>query len=116
MNRPYNGRETDMEILAVALAVADFGFIIALLFLIGREKKNRGFDMERHSDFLARLSRVQVELERRLHCVEEDLEKIPVEEVNAERERLERFNDGISNILSYGPEVPKLNKEAARRG
>ena len=56
------------------------------------------------------------ELERRIGCVENDLEKIPVEEVNAERERLERFNDGISNILSYGPEGPKLNKEAVRRG
>ena len=56
------------------------------------------------------------ELERRIGCVENDLGKIPVEEVNAERERLERFNDGISNILSYGPEVPKLNKEAVRRG
>lgn len=54
------------------------------------------------------------ELERRLHCVEEDLEKIPVEEVNAEVQRLELFNDGIANIMGYGPDVPKLNKEVLK--
>ena len=55
------------------------------------------------------------ELERRLHCVEEDLEKIPVEEVKAETERLERFNDGIASIMSYGPDVPRLNKDAVQK-
>ena len=115
MNRPYKGRETDMEILAVALAVADFGFIIALVFLLGRERKDRGFAEDQNRDYLARISRVQVELERRLHCVEEDLEKIPVEEVKAEAERLERFNDGIASIMGYGPDVPRLNKDAVTK-
>lgn len=103
-----------MEILAVALACADFAFIIALVFLFGRERKNREFAEDQNRDFLARFSRVQVELERRLHCVEEDLEKIPVEEVNAEVQRLELFNDGIANIMGYGPDVPKLNKEVLK--
>ena len=103
-----------MEILAVALACADFAFIIALVFLLGRERKDRAFAEDQNRDFLARISRVQVELERRLHCVEEDLEKIPVEEVNAEVQRLELFNDGIANIMGYGPDVPKLNKEVLK--
>jgi septal ring factor EnvC (AmiA/AmiB activator) len=55
------------------------------------------------------------ELERRLGCVENDLEKIPVEEVNAEVQRLERFNDGIASIMGYGPDVPRLNKEAVKK-
>lgn len=55
------------------------------------------------------------ELERRLGCVENDLEKIPVEEVKAEAERLERFNDGIASIMSYGPDVPRLNKDAVQK-
>jgi uncharacterized protein YoxC len=63
----------------------------------------------------AALSNRTNELERRLHCVEEDLEKIPVEEVKAETERLERFNDGIASIMSYGPDVPRLNKDAVTK-
>lgn len=104
-----------MEYLGIALACADFAFIIALVFLLGREKKDRAFAENQNRDYLARISRVQVELERRLHCVEEDLEKIPVEEAKAETERLERFNDGIASIMSYGPDVPRLNKDAVTK-
>ena len=104
-----------MEYVGIALAAAAFCLSITLLFRIGEEKKTRDLEAEQARDLVARISRVQVELERRLHCVEEDLEKIPVEEVNAEMQRLELFNDGIANIMGYGPDVPKLNREAVKK-
>ena len=135
-------REKYKEYVGIALACADFAFIIFLVLVMGRLNKEvneeRGVNDRRdeasrkahmqakgerdlHNDLIAKLtesaaflSRRVDELERRLHCVEEDLEKIPVEEVNAEVQRLELFNDGIANIMGYGPDVPKLNKEVLK--
>jgi hypothetical protein len=106
-----------MQIAYILIGI--IGFCVgALGFFLGQEIKDRSNAIEKQNDVMAGwmsgTTTKLTELERRLHCVEEDLEKIPVEEVNAEVQRLELFNDGIANIMGYGPDVPKLNKEVLK--
>lgn len=107
-----------MQIAYILIAITS-ALVAATAYNLSKEIKARSDADEKMNDVMAgwmsgTTSRL-VELERRIGCVENDLEKIPVEEVKAEAERLERFNDGIASIMSYGPDVPRLNKDAVTK-
>ena len=55
------------------------------------------------------------ELDEKLRALDGKIEELPTEEMEAEYRRLEAFNTGVQNILSFGPDVPKLNKDALQR-
>lgn len=54
------------------------------------------------------------EYDDRLSAVEKTLADLPIEEMDEEAKRLKNFNDGVNNILNYGTNVPKLNKEGLK--
>ena len=71
---------------------------------------------------LANLAKTVCDLDEKINGVDERLTKLggefkelPKEEMEAEYQRLVSFNTGIQNIIGFGPDVPKLNKEALRR-
>ena len=48
--------------------------------------------------------------------MEKKLGELPLEQMEAEYKSLAAFNEGVQNIMGFGTEVPKLNKEAVKRG
>lgn len=55
-------------------------------------------------------------LQKQIHALQEAFEEVVADEVN-ERARSEKlFNEGLSNIMNYGVEIPTLNKGAVNNG
>ena len=48
--------------------------------------------------------------------LEKKLGELPTEEIEAEYRNLAAFNEGVQNILGFGANIPKLNKEGVKRG
>lgn len=67
---------------------------------------------DRISDLDDRIS----DLDERHKKLDGEFRELPKEEMEAEYQRLVSFNTGIQNIIGFGPDVPKLNKEAIRSG
>lgn len=56
------------------------------------------------------------EHDERLSAVEKTIAELPITAMEEEAERMKAFNDGISEIMSFNPDVPKLNKDGLRHG
>lgn len=54
-------------------------------------------------------SQVQ-ELGKTVSAVKDTVDDLPAEELKDEFKRMAAWNDGVQNILNFGPNVPKLNK------
>lgn len=48
--------------------------------------------------------------------IEKKLGDLPLEEMQEEYRHLAAFNEGVQNIMGFGPNVPKLDKEGVKRG
>jgi hypothetical protein len=62
------------------------------------------------------LDAAEKKLEERLSEAEKRLEELPLAAMEEEAERMRAFNDGIGEIMSFNPDVPKLNKDGLRHG
>ena len=47
---------------------------------------------------------------------EKQIAELPITAMEEEAERMKAFNDGISEIMSFNPDVQKLNKDGLRHG
>lgn len=54
------------------------------------------------------------EMEAKIDGLQEKLDKLPVAQFEDEVGRMKAWNDGVDSILSYGPDVPRLNKEGLK--
>ena len=66
-----------------------------------------------------KLTAVQEEnilLRDKLADLERQIAELPITAMEEEAERMKAFNDGISEIMSFNPDVPKLNKDGLRHG
>ena len=114
------------EILVCVLAPCVVGLIGWVAGLDRRLKQQEELSDRRSDTFhtaMANLAKTVCEVDERLSGVDERLTKLdgefrelPKEEMEAEYQRLVSFNTGIQNIIGFGPDVPKLNKEAIRSG
>jgi chromosome segregation ATPase len=74
---------------------------------------------ERMNDLVQKLAAVQGEtilLRDKLADLEKQFAELPITAMEEEAERMKAFNDGISEIMSFNPDVPKLNKDGLRHG
>ena len=74
---------------------------------------------ERMNDLNEKLAAVQEEnilLRDKLADLEKQIAELPITAMEEEAERMKAFNDGISEIMSFNPDVPKLNKDGLRHG
>jgi chromosome segregation ATPase len=74
---------------------------------------------ERMNDLNEKLAAVQGEnilLRDKLADLEKQIAELPITAMEEEAERMKAFNDGISEIMSFNPDVPKLNKDGLRHG
>ena len=74
---------------------------------------------ERMNDLNEKLAAVQEEnilLRDKLADLERQIAELPITAMEEEAERMKAFNDGISEIMSFNPDVPKLNKDGLRHG
>lgn len=55
-------------------------------------------------------------LRDKLADLEKQFAELPITAMEEEAERMKAFNDGISEIMSFNPDVPKLNKDGLRHG
>lgn len=56
------------------------------------------------------------EYDEKLSVLEKTIADLPIEQMDEETQRLKTFNDGIDNIMNYGFEIPKLNREGLKNG
>lgn len=74
---------------------------------------------ERMNGMNEKLAAVQGEnilLRDKLADLEKQIAELPITAMEEEAERMKAFNDGISEIMSFNPDVPKLNKDGLRHG
>lgn len=74
---------------------------------------------ERMNGLNEKLTAVQEEnilLRDKLADLERQIAELPITAMEEEAERMKAFNDGISEIMSFNPDVPKLNKDGLRHG
>lgn len=74
---------------------------------------------ERMNGLNEKLAAVQGEnilLRDKLADLEKQIAELPITAMEEEAERMKAFNDGISEIMSFNPDVPKLNKDGLRHG
>lgn len=74
---------------------------------------------ERMNGLNEKLAAVQEEnilLRDKLADLERQIAELPITAMEEEAERMKAFNDGISEIMSFNPDVPKLNKDGLRHG
>lgn len=74
---------------------------------------------ERMNGLNEKLAAVQEEnilLRDKLADLERQITELPITAMEEEAERMKAFNDGISEIMSFNPDVPKLNKDGLRHG
>lgn len=64
---------------------------------------------DKHQEQLASMALKVAEIEKKL-------DDLPLEEMEEEYRSLAAFNEGVQNIMGFGPNVPKLNKEGVKRG
>lgn len=55
-----------------------------------------------------------IDLKTKLEKLEEKFAELPVAQFEEETNRMKAWNDGVDNILNYGTNVPKLNKEGLK--
>ena len=95
-----------------------FGCIGILAYCMRREMEARKAECERkHDGVLTMLSDMATkvgQLDGRCCELEEKYADLPVAQMEEEIKRMNAWNDGVDSILSYGPEVPRLNKEAIK--
>ena len=109
------------EILVCVLFPCVVGLIGWTAGLDRRMKQQEELSDRRSDTFhtaLANLAKTVCELDERISALDEKLQKLdgkieelPTEQMEDEYRRLEAFNTGVQNILSFGPDVPKLNKD-----
>ena len=58
------------------------------------------------------LSKINVKVDR----LETRLDKLPVDALTNANEAEKLWNDGLQNIINYGQDIAKLNKEGIKRG
>ena len=65
---------------------------------------------------LAAVQGENILLRDKLADLEKQIAELPITAMEEEAERMKAFNDGISEIMSFNPDVPKLNKDGLRHG
>jgi chromosome segregation ATPase len=65
---------------------------------------------------LAAVKEENILLRDKLADLERQIAELPITAMEEEAERMKAFNDGISEIMSFNPDVPKLNKDGLRHG
>lgn len=53
-------------------------------------------------------------LAERIEKLEASMKELPMEELDEEIKRMAAWNDGFSEIIGYGRDIPKLNKEGLK--
>lgn len=81
---------------------------------IDRRKNDKA--VESQNKHISELALSLAKVDERMKAMEETLKDLPVEEITEENRRLKAFNDGVASIMSFGPDVPKLNKEGLTNG
>lgn len=109
----------------------DIIFIVSLfvvvLFLAGTDK----FQFKELDEIKNRLEKLDGELTHmalevagqrqfindltdRVEELEKQLDRVPIEEMDEEIKRMASWNDGWSEIVNFGKDIPKLNKEVLK--
>lgn len=86
---------------------------------LGRLALSANTAEERMNGLNEKLTAVQEEnilLRDKLADLEKQIAELPITAMEEEAERMKAFNDGISEIMSFNPDVPKLNKDGLRHG
>ena len=86
---------------------------------LGRLALSANTAEERMNDLNEKLAAVQGEnilLRDKLADLEKQFAELPITAMEEEAERMKAFNDGISEIMSFNPDVPKLNKDGLSHG
>lgn len=86
---------------------------------LGRLALSANTAEERMNGLGEKLAAVQGEnilLRDKLADLEKQIAELPITAMEEEAERMKAFNDGISEIMSFNPDVPKLNKDGLRHG
>lgn len=86
---------------------------------LGRLALSANTAQERMIGLNEKLAAVQEEnilLRDKLADLERQITELPITAMEEEAERMKAFNDGISEIMSFNPDVPKLNKDGLRHG
>ena len=86
---------------------------------LGRLALSANTAEERMNDLNEKIAAVQEEnilLRDKLADLEKQIAELPITAMEEEAERMKAFNDGISEIMSFNPDVPKLNKDGLRHG
>lgn len=73
-------------------------------------------NLEKAEESVKGLARRFEEINVRLKALEKDFSELPVDDLIKSNEAEKLWNDGLRNIISYGQDVAKLNKEAIKRG
>lgn len=55
-------------------------------------------------------------MDEELSALDKRIADLPIEEMNEEVKRAKNFNDGIDNIMNYGFDIPKINREGLKNG
>ena len=75
--------------------------------------KTAWLNEELKKETAARL-KASAEMEAKFDAMQEKLDKLPVEQFEDEVSKMKDWNDGWSEIVSFGKNVPKLNKEGLK--
>ena len=111
------------------IILAGFGLAVAILTAFVRVmardfREEKGRAAKRHeqtSDAMSKVAMSVSELQEKIEVLEQKqqklsdkLKELPVEQMEEEYERLANFNDGLFEIMSFGKDIPKLNKEGLK--
>lgn len=101
------------------LALAGYNRMRGKDFREERELNNRRHDAtsEALSNMALNLTEVaemQANLAASLKGLEAKIAELPVDEIAEEVQRMSAWNDGFSEIVGFGKNVPKLNKEVLK--
>lgn len=64
-------------------------------------------------EFIAKSKDAQDRLYAEIESMKETIAELPVDEIRRQDSFEREWNEGVSNILNYNPEIPKLKMEGA---
>ena len=73
-------------------------------------------NLEKAEESVKGLARRFEDINVRLKALEKDFSELPVDDLIKSNEAEKLWNDGLRNIIIYGQDIAKLNKEAIKRG
>lgn len=109
-----------INILLVLSVLLNAFFALKLEQELKANKRLADKRQENVNDMLGEVSLNSARFEKYVNdqfaAIEKKFEDLPIEQMDEETKRLKNFNDGIDNIMNYGFDIPKINREGLKNG